>query len=182
QTVRVTEARRLPPPRDQLIGADVAQTEKGILASSEVFAVADQGDLLGMIAQVPGITLTSDPSSGLPGFSVLGLSGSQNNVTLNGLQFGGSDVPRDIIGAVRVSASTYDVSRGGFSGAQLSVTQAPGNNFVNQIVHATFDSPGLQATDRVGRRLGQQYTNTVLSGGFSGPIVFDRVFYNVSAQ
>ena len=182
QTVRVTESKRQPPPRDQLIGADVAQTEKGILASSEVFAVADQGDLLGMISQVPGITITNDPSSGLPGFSVLGLGSSQNNVTLNGLAFGGGDVPRDIIGAVRVSASTYDVSRGGFSGAQLSVTQAPGNNFVNQIVHATFDAPGLQATDRVGRQLGQQYTNAMLSGGFSGPIVFNRVFYNVSLQ
>ncbi len=179
--VRITESRRQPPQRD-VIGPDVAQTEKGILAASEVFAVADQGDLLGMIAQVPGITLTNDPSSGLPGFSVLGLSSAQNNVTLNGLQFGGGDVPRDIIGAVRVSASTYDVSRGGFSGAQLSVTQASGNNFVNQIVHATFDAPGLQATDRVGRQLGQQYMNTVLSGGFSGPIIFDRVFYNVSLQ
>jgi len=179
--VRVVEQRRQPPQREQ-IGADVAQTEKGILASSEVFAVADQGDLMGMIAQVPGIQITNDPSSGLPSFSVLGLSGSQNNVTLNGLNFGGSDVPRDIIGAVRVSASTYDVSRGGFSGAQLSVTQAPGNNFMNQIVHATLDAPGFQATDRVGRQLGQQYTNAILSGGFSGPIIFDRLFYNVSLQ
>ncbi|HEY9229431.1 MAG TPA: carboxypeptidase-like regulatory domain-containing protein, partial [Gemmatimonadaceae bacterium] len=143
--VRITETRRQPPQRE-VIGPDVAATEKGIIASSEVFAVADQGDLMGMIAQVPGIQLTNDPSSGLPGFSVLGLSGAQNNVTLNGLNFGGSDVPRDIIGAVRVSASTYDVSRGGFSGAQLSVTQAAGNNFMNQIVHATLDAPGFQAT------------------------------------
>jgi hypothetical protein len=180
--VRVTEQRRQPVQRDFLVGADVAQTEKGILGSSEVFAVADQGDLMGMISQVPGITVTSDPSNGLPSFSVLGLSGSQNNVTLNGLAFGGGDVPRDIIGAVRVSASTYDVSRGGFSGAQLSVTQAAGNNFVNQIVHATLDAPGLQATDRIGKQLGQQYNNTQLSGGFSGPIVFDRLFYNVSVQ
>lgn len=181
-TVRVTSTRRQPPPRDQLIGADVAQTEKGIFASSEVFAAADQGDLMGMVAQVPGITMTSDATSGLPQFSVLGLSGSQNNVTLNGLSYGGSDVPRDIIGAVRVSASTYDVSRGGFSGAQLSITQAPGNNFVNQIVHATVDQPTLQATDRIGRQLGQRYANTQLSGGFAGPIVFDRLFYNVSVQ
>jgi hypothetical protein len=180
--VRVVGQRRQPPPRDNLIAPDVAQTEKGILASSEVFAVADQGDLMGMIAQVPGITMTSDPSSGLPQFSVLGLSGSQNNVTLNGMQYGGSDVPRDIIGAVRVSTSTYDVARGGYSGAQLSVSQAPGNNFVNQIVHATFDAPSLQATDRVGRQLGQRYMNTQLSGGFAGPIVFDRLFYNLSMQ
>ena len=182
QTVRVIGQRRQPPQRDALIGPDVAQTEKGIIAASEVFAVADQGDLMGMIAQVPGITITNDPTNGLPQFSVLGLSGSQNNVTLNGLQYGGGDVPRDIIGAVRVSSSTYDVSRGGFSGAQLSVSQAAGNNFVNQIVHATFDAPQMQATDRIGRQLGQRYMNTQLSGGFAGPIVFDRLFYNVSLQ
>ena len=181
-TVRVTEQRRQAPTRDFLVGSDIAQTEKGVLASSEVFAVGDQGDLLGMVSQVPGITIIGDPSTGLPSFSVLGLSGAQNNVTLNGLAFGGGDVPRDIIGAVRVSASTYDVSRGGFSGAQLSVTQAPGNNFVNQIVHATLDAPQMQATDRIGRQLGQQYTNAILSGGFSGPIVYDRVYYNVSLQ
>jgi hypothetical protein len=179
--VRVTESRRQAPQRDILVGSDIAQTEKGVLASSEVFAAADQGDLLGMVSQVPGITLTSD-GSGVPSFSVLGLSGAQNNVTLNGLAYGGSDVPRDIIGAVRVSASTYDVTRGGYSGAQLSITQAPGNNFKNQIVHATLDAPTFQATDRVGRQLGQQYTNAVLSGGFAGPIVYDRVFYNVSLQ
>lgn len=179
--VQVTAQRRQPPQRE-FIGPDVAQTEKGILASSEVFAVADQGDLMGMIAQVPGITITADPTNGLPQFSVLGLSGSQNNVTLNGLQYGGGDVPRDIIGAVRVSSSTYDVARGGFSGAQLSVTQASGGNFVNQILHATVDAPQLQATDRIGRQLGQRYANTQLSGGFAGPIVFDRLFYNVSLQ
>jgi hypothetical protein len=180
--VQVTAQRHQPPQRDPLIAPDVAQTEKGILASSEVFAVADQGDLMAMISQVPGITMTADPSNGLPQFSVLGLSGSQNNVTLNGMQFGGTDVPRDIIGAVRVSSATYDVARGGFSGAQLSVSQAAGNNFVNQIVHATVDAPQLQATDRIGRQLGQRYANTQLSGGFAGPIVFDRVFYNVSLQ
>jgi hypothetical protein len=179
--VRVTAQKRQPPPRE-VIGADVAATEKGILASSEVFAVADQGDLMGMIASVPGITVTSDASTGLPSFSVLGLSGAQNNITLNGLAYGGSDVPRDIIGAVRVSSSTYDVSRGGFSGAQLSVTQVSGGNFVNQIVHGTLDAPGLQSTDRIGRQLGQEYTNAVMSGGFSGPFVFDRLFYNVSLQ
>lgn len=63
--VRVTAQRRQPPPRD-FIGPDVAGTEKGILASSEVFAAADQGDLTAMIAQVPGITMTSDATSGLP--------------------------------------------------------------------------------------------------------------------
>ncbi|MEP6622445.1 MAG: hypothetical protein ABJE47_24185 [bacterium] len=180
--VRVTATRRQPPAREGLGSTDVAQTEKGLLASSEVFAAADQGDLLAMIAQVPGVTLTSDPSSTVPQFSVLGLSGSQNNVTLNGMVYGGTDVPRDIIGAIRVNASPYDVSRGGFSGAQLSITQAAGTNYVDQLVHATLDAPALQVTDRIGRQIGQPYTNVQLSGGLSGPLVDDRLFYNVSVQ
>ena len=180
--VRVTESRRPPAQRDFLIGADVAGTEKGILASSEVFAIADQGDLMGMISQVPGITVTSDATTGLPTFSALGLSGSQNNVVLNGLSFGGGDVPRDINGAVRVTATPYDVSRGGFSGAQLSVTQAPGGNFSQRLAHVSFDGPDLQFTDHVGRQLGQQYSNVQLSGNVTGPIVYDKVFYNVSFQ
>jgi hypothetical protein len=180
--VRVTESRRPPPQREFLIGADIAGTEKGVLASSEVFAVADQGDLMGMISQVPGITVTSDATTGLPTFSALGLSGSQNNIVLNGLTYGGGDVPRDINGAVRVTATPYDVSRGGFSGAQLSVTQAPGSNFSQRLAHVTFDGPSLQFTDHVGRQLGQQYSNVQLSGNATGPIVLDRVFYNVSFQ
>src|SRR4051794_31220173 len=44
-TVRVTEQRRIPPPRESFIPNDVAQVEKGVLASSEVFAASDQGDL-----------------------------------------------------------------------------------------------------------------------------------------
>jgi hypothetical protein len=180
--VQVTAAKRPPPQREFLIGADVAGTEKGVLAASEVFAVADQGDLMSMIAQVPGITVTSDPTTGLPTFSALGLSGSQNNIVLNGLAYGGSDIPRDINGAVRVTATPYDVSRGGFSGAQLSVTQAPGSNFSQRLAHVTFDGPDLQFTDHVGQQLGQQYSNVQLSGNLTGPIVLDRLFYNVSFQ
>ena len=181
-TVRVTEQRRLPPPRESFIPLDVAQVEKGVLASSEVFAASDAGNLVGMVAQVPGVSLLPDPSGGPPSFSVLGLSSAQNNVTLNGLNFGGGEIPRDVQGAVRVTTSSYDVARGGFSGAQLSVTHFPAGNFHSRFAHVTYDAPTLQATDRVGRQLGQQYTNMIVSGAADGPIVFDKVFYNVSAQ
>ena len=53
---------------------------------------------------------------------------------------------------------------------------------MNQIVHATFDAPGFKRPIAIGRQLGQRYANTQLSGGFSGPFVFDRLFYNVSLQ
>src|SRR5262249_16695765 len=40
----------------------------------------------------------------------------------------------------------------------------------------------LQATDAVGRSLGAPYRNTQVSGAASGPIVFDKLFYNVAVQ
>src|SRR5205814_6866866 len=75
------------------------------------------GDLAAMAATLPGVTLIPSVDGGPSGFSVLGLSADQNNITLNGLSFGGSDLPRDATQQTRVSTSTYDPSRGGFSGA-----------------------------------------------------------------
>ena len=62
------------------------------------------------------------------------------------------------------------------------MTQAAGSNFSQRLAHVTFDGPSLQFTDHVGRQLGQQYSNVQLSGNATGPIVLDRVFYNVSFQ
>src|SRR6476661_4460156 len=179
--VRVTEARRPRPPREngapERVGSD--RPTDGFAGA---VAVGDQGNLASMAASVPGITLVPDANGGLPGFSVLGLSPDQNRVTLNGLSFGGGDIPRDALVATRVASTSYDVSRGGFSGGQLSVTANSGGNFSQRLAHVTLDSRSLQATDAVGRELGAPYNSTQISGAASGPIVFDKVFYNIAAQ
>ena len=145
-------------------------------------AVADQGNLAAMAASVPGVLLSPDPSGGIGSFSVLGLSGDQNRVTMNGLSFGGGDIPRDAISDVRVSPLTYDVSRGGFSGGQLSVLTYGGGPFHTRTLHATLDDRSFQFTDPAGRRLGAPYSNTQLSGVAAGPIVFGKLFYSTSLQ
>jgi hypothetical protein len=179
--VRVTEARRPRPPRDngapERVGSD--RPTDGFAGA---VAVADQGNLAAMAASVPGVTLVPDASGGLPGFSVLGLSPDQNRVTLNGLSFGGGDIPRDALVMTRVASTSFDVSRGGFSGGQLSVSANSGGNFSTRLAHVTFDAPSLQATDVVGRRLGAQYTNAQVSGAAAGPIVLDKLFYNLAFQ
>src|SRR5690348_14642554 len=98
------------------------------------------------------------------------------------MTFGGGDIPRDAMVATRVASTSYDVSRGGFSGGQLSISANSGGNFSQRLAHVTFDNRDLQTTDVVGRELGAQYTNTQISGAASGPIVFDRLFYNFAAQ
>ena len=53
------------------------------------------GDLSAMAATLPGITLIPGADGGASGISVLGLGADQNNITLNGLNFSGTDLPRD---------------------------------------------------------------------------------------
>src|SRR5262249_25478281 len=82
----------------------------------------------------------------------------------------------------RVSTSSFDPSRGGFSGGQISLRTQSGTNYVQRSLHTTLDAPTLQYTDAVGRSLGQQFTNLQVSGNLSGPISYDKAFYAFSYQ
>jgi hypothetical protein len=177
-------ARQRPRAAPELVAQDRAgaQADRFIDGFGGAIAVADQGNLAAMASSIPGITLSTDATTGIPSFSVLGLSGDQNRVTMNGLSFGGGDVPRDAIADVRVTPITYDVSRGGFSGGQLSVLTYPGGNFHTRLLHATLDERSFQFTDAAGRRLGAPYANTQISGAAAGPIVVDHLFYSTSLQ
>jgi hypothetical protein len=176
-------ARHRPRPPREIVAADQASAEVETNTHfAGAIAMADRGNLATMAASANGVTLLPDAGGGPPSFSVLGLSADQNRVTLNGAQFGGGDIPRDAIVGTAVAPTSYDVSRGGFSGGQLAITAYPGGNFYNRMAHLTLDAPSLQWTDAVGRQTGQQYTNVQVSGTAAGPIVWNRVFYSVSAQ
>lgn len=140
------------------------------------------GDLSAMAATLPGITLIPGADGAASGFSVLGLGADQNNITLNGLNFSGTDLPRDATTQTRVTTSSFDPSRGGFSGGQISLRTTSGTNYKTRSLHQTVDAPSLQYTDAVGRSLGQQFTNLQLSGNAAGPISLDKAFYAFSWQ
>lgn len=167
------------PNRNQNNQPDASGTER-MIANNDVPANL-MGDLAAMAATLPGVvpTVNEDGSSG---YSVLGLGADQNNATLNGMAFGGANLPRDASVSTSMVTSPYDVSRGGFSGAQMSMRTRPGSNFIARNGSLNFDSPALQWTDRAVRSLGQEYTNASLGGLVSGPLVFDKAFYNVSYQ
>jgi hypothetical protein len=158
---------------------DVSGTERTI-ATSEVPANL-MGDLAAMAATLPGVSAATN-DDGSSGFSVLGLGADQNNTTLNGMAFGGSQLPRDAAVSSSLVTSPYDVSRGGFSGAQLNLRTRSGTNFVSRTNSFNFDSPAMQWSDAAGRSLGQEFANASLGGLMSGPIVFDKMFYSVSYQ
>lgn len=170
--------------RDRVRRNDNAPDIGGSEQASEAPAVtaAQQGDLNAMAGTIPGVTPVLDANGDPAGFSVLGLSADQNSTTLNGSPFASSSVPRDANVTTTLVMSPYDVSRGGFSGAQFNVRPGGASNFIRRALSLNFDAPPLQWTDPTARALGQQYTNASLGGSVSGPIVFDAAFYNMSWQ
>ncbi len=159
---------------------DVSGTEQTL---NNAAVPADlMGDLAAMAASLPGVQLVPGQDGAADGFSVLGLGVDQNNTTLNGMQFGGSNLPRDASVGSSLITSPYDVSRGGFSGAQMTLRTRSGSNFVTRGMSANVDAPGMQWSDRAAQSLGREYSNLSLGGTVSGPIRFDRSFYNVAYQ
>jgi len=179
EAVRVTPGERTRANRDDR-QPDISGSERNVTAGN--VAASDAGNLAAMAASLPGVTLVPGTSGDASGFSVLGLTPDQNATTLNGGSFGGADVPRDAGVSSSLSTSPYDVSRGGFSGAQFNIRSPSGNNFPTRTNSFNLDAPFLQWTDKAARALGQEYTNLSLGGLLSGPVKIDEMFYNVSYQ
>src|SRR5689334_14654784 len=159
---------------------DISGTERPVAPAA--LPPADMGDLAAMAATLPGVQLVPGQNGDPNGFSVLGLGADQNNTTLNGMNFGGSNLPRDAQVSSSLVTSPYDVSRGGFSAAQFSLRTSPGSNFVTRGMSLNLDAPQAQWTDAAARALGQEYTNASLGGALSGPISWDKTFYNLAWQ
>ena len=94
-----------------------------------------------MAATIPGVTPITDANGDPAGFSVLGLSADQNNTTLNGASFGASNIPRDAQVSSSLVTTPYDVSRGGFSGAQFSLRTFGSSNFIRRNNSLNLDAP-----------------------------------------
>ncbi|HEV7991525.1 MAG TPA: carboxypeptidase-like regulatory domain-containing protein [Gemmatimonadaceae bacterium] len=159
---------------------DLSGTEQAL--QSDAVSAGRQGDINAMASSIPGVTPITNADGDPAGFSVLGLSSDQNSTTLNGASFGASSVPRDAAVVSSLVTTPYDVSRGGFSGAQFNLRSGGGSNYIRRTSSLNVDAPSLQWTDAAARALGQQYTNLSLGGLLSGPIAFDKAFYNVSYQ
>ncbi|HYD51772.1 MAG TPA: carboxypeptidase regulatory-like domain-containing protein [Gemmatimonadaceae bacterium] len=166
--------------RNESVQPDIGGAERAI--NNAAVPADAMGDLAAMAASLPGVQLVPGENGDPNGFSVLGLGADQNNTTLNGMSFGGSNLPRDAQVSSSVVTSPYDVARGGFSGAQMSLRTRSGSNFQVRNSSLQLDAPQLQWTDAAARSLGQRYSNVSLGGSTSGPLVFDKAFYNVAWQ
>ncbi|MDB4908916.1 MAG: hypothetical protein JWO05_3700 [Gemmatimonadetes bacterium] len=159
---------------------DVSGTEKSV--GSTTADPNDAGNLAAMAASAPGVQLIPGADGAADQFSVFGLGGDQNSTTLNGLGFGGNDIPRDAGTRAGLSTSPWDVSRGGFSGAQLGLSTQAGSNFSSRAMSTLMNAPAAQVVDRAGRALGAAYGALSVGAATAGPVKMDRSFYSIGYQ
>ncbi len=159
---------------------DVSGTERRLDAGTITPDI--QGNLAAMAASLPGVALIPGADGNPDGFSVLGLGADANSTTLNGMDFGGSGLPRDANISSSLTTSPFDPSRGGFSGGNFNVQSRGGSNFNSRGFSLVTAAPQLQWTDRAAQALGTEFTNVSLGGLMSGPIKENKVFYSMSFQ
>jgi hypothetical protein len=138
----------------------------------------EAGNLAQMAAMVAGIQIIPGLDGAADMFSLLGLSGDQNNTTFNGLGSGISALPPDILATTSIRPYSFDPSIGGFSGAQIAIQTIPGSNFSRRAVTNADISPSAEWPDATAAAQGQQYTFMRLGGNAAGPIAMDKAFYN----
>lgn len=158
---------------------DVSGTERTIAATT--LPPETLGDIAAMAASLPGVLLVPGTDGGADGISVFGLGADQNTTTLNGLPTGSSNLPRDASISSSVSTAPFDVSRGGFSGANVNIRSGLGSNYRERGMSLQLNAPQLEWTDRAARDL-SEYTRVSLSGKAAGPITLNKTFYNVSYE
>ena len=138
------------------------------------------GNLAAMAAATAGLQIIPGLDGATDMYSMLGLSGEQNNTTFDGLGSGVTALPPDILASTSIRPYPFDPSIGGFSGAQISIQTMPGTNFSRRLVTTTAITPPLEWASPIAAAQGQKYTNVRLGGNAAGPIVQDRAFYNVA--
>ncbi|MGH7617661.1 MAG: hypothetical protein ACREPM_10565, partial [Gemmatimonadaceae bacterium] len=138
----------------------------------------DQEGNLAAMAAAAGFQLIPGLDGAADMYSVLGLSGDQNNVTFNGLGSGISALPPDVLATTSINPYPFDVSKGGFSGAQVSIQTIPGSNFSRRAVTNASVTPQLELPDRPAAAQGDRYTSMRVGGNAAGPFKIDEIFYN----
>jgi hypothetical protein len=142
----------------------------------------DASDLLNLALLSPQVVSIGGSDTSAAGFSIGGLRPDANAVTLDGLSFGSTELPSEAMRSTRVITSTYDVTRGQFSGGQIASTTRSGTNRPQGNFSYSLRDDELVLTGEEDSPLAQGYTQNQFSGGFGRSIIQDRFFGFVSAQ
>lgn len=176
--VEVTGERTRALPTRNGVEPDVSGGDRAISATN---VDPDQaGNLAAMAASEAGFQIIPGLDGAADAFSALGLSGDQNNTTFDGLGSGVTTLPPDILATTSIRPYPFDVSIGGFSGAQVSIQTIPGTNISRRSLTTAGITPPLEWGDQNALAQGRKYTNVRVGGNAAGPIVPNQAFYNMA--
>jgi len=175
--VRIAESKR---PRAEQIVTELGSA--GAVVNSSNLPSHLQGDLTAMAAMIPGFAMLYNADGTTAGFSALGLAANQNTVTMNGVTSSATSIPRDANVYTRISTTSADASRGGFSGANTSLVPFGGSPYTTHALRITYDDPAFQWSDPAASSLNAQFRNITVSGNALGELVPEQSLYSVSYQ
>ncbi|MGQ0538126.1 MAG: hypothetical protein ACT4R6_04200, partial [Gemmatimonadaceae bacterium] len=181
QIAGVTVRGRQALPRDQERPTP-GSTERLLTTDQAARLPIDASDLTALALTAPGIVSIPGNDSMPNAFSVAGLAPGANNITLDGLSFGASQVPQEGVRATRVITATYDAARGQFSGGMISSTTRGGTNSPQGNFSYSLRDRDLAIEGDDPSPAAQGFTQNQLSGGFGGPLVRDKLFLFGSLQ
>jgi hypothetical protein len=177
------QARRAPLPGAGQDAPGPGATERVLSPDQLQRLPIDASDLSLLASLAPGVVLTEATDSTVAGFSVAGQRPDANAVTLDGLLFGGAQLPPEAMRNTRVITNAYDVARGQFSGGLVSTTTRGGSNMVQGgLTYGLRDQELEFGEDESTGSFGRGFTQHQLSLGLGGPLVRDRLFLFGSGQ
>lgn len=180
QIAGVTIRGRQDSPRD-IERPTPGSTERMMTTDQAARLPIDPGDLLSLALTAPGVVSITGSDTTPNAISIAGLGPGANNITLDGLSFG-AQVPQEAVRSTRVITSTYDASRGQFSGGLISSTTRSGTNTMQGNFSYALRDRDLAIEGEDPSPAAQGYTQNQVSGGLGGPIVKDRLFWFGSLQ
>jgi hypothetical protein len=134
------------------------------------------GDLAALAALSPGVIGTSATDTAGAQFSVAGQRPTQNHISLDGLTFGPSSIPRDAVRETRIVTSTYDVAKGQFSGGEVASTTRSGTNVLQGTLSYDMRTPSLEVGAAPSAAFSREYQQIRANGSVGGAFVKDRAF------
>lgn len=142
----------------------------------------DLEDMNVLAALVPGVVAFAASDSTAAAFSVAGQRSDANVITLDGMRIGSGEVPQEGVRNTRVVTSTYDVSRGGFSGGMIAATTRSGSNRYQGSVNYSLRNDALAFETGQSSAFTRGFSQHVLGLGVGGPVFRNRLLMFASGQ
>ena len=151
-------------------GTDVSSS----VASDLNFPV-NLGDLASMLTVFnPGVLTTGDSSA--LAVSIGGQPITQTALVVDGASSNATSLPSEAVSSVTTFTSTYDVSRGQFSGGQVAATTRSGSDVWQGVLNAGDRDPLFQFGGSPNGPFGGRSATRRIGTGFGGPLVPSWVY------